>query len=80
MTSDCNVPKALVLVIFLNDSTAETCQFDLKLERLLTGSSHRNPNIECVLGAHSGPTVHESGRQFSAKCIHIIISVNSSNS
>jgi hypothetical protein len=31
---------------------AETCLFDLNLEWLLSGSGHRNLNIECVLGAH----------------------------
>jgi hypothetical protein len=32
---------------------AETCLFDLNPERLLSGSGHRNLNIECVLGAQS---------------------------
>jgi hypothetical protein len=30
---------------------AETCLFDLNRERLLSGSGHRNLNIECVPGA-----------------------------
>ncbi len=50
-----NDKKQLWFLFYLNYERplcAEACLFDLNLERQLSGSGHRNPNIECVLGAH----------------------------